>query len=268
MSKAAIIILNKSNNKLLFDCISSIKNCTKTIEYHIYIGDTGSSKLELLEMQQWIKNEFSTTRNVTLINISSYNFAQNNNLIVNNFLKEEDIIVFCNNDVQLIDDCISEAVLEFQQNNNIGTIGFKLLFGDQTIQHAGQLLYLQNNKFSQITHRGLRHQKNQYVEKEFVVGNTGALMVTLKNTFKQIGGFNEMYIDCFEDVEYNLQCLLLQKQNLYIPKIAFHYESSTRNKNPKKIQQLQNDACNTLIPFINNCAAALQQHNLFTIINL
>jgi GT2 family glycosyltransferase len=91
-------------------------------------------------------------------------------------------------------------------------------------------------------------------------------MVTSKELFIKIGGFNEQYLDCFEDVEYNLQCLLQHKQNVYVPLKAKHYESVTRNKNPHKLNQSQQDL-NLLISFVNKHVAELTATNLSTIIN-
>jgi GT2 family glycosyltransferase len=265
--KLAIVILNKSNNKLLFNCLSSIKNKTKFPAYHIYIGDTGSSTDELTEIAFWLKNEFWLSKNVTLLSISPYNFAKNNNLIVKKYVKDESLIAFCNNDVELVDDCLTEAVDLISIEKNIGTVGFKLLFEDCTIQHASQLLFTKNNLYAGITHRGLKQQSELFNVKESVVGNTGALMVTPKELFIEIGGFNEQYLDCFEDVEYNLQCLLHQKQNVYIPKKAMHYESSTRNKNPQKTQLQQRDG-SLLTSFINNHTTELLSMKLSTIVKI
>lgn len=266
-NKLAIIILNKSNNRLLFDCLTSIKEKTKFPSYHIYIGDTGSTIEELNQITLWLKENFGLTKNVTLLSISPYNFAKNNNLIVNKYLKDEDIIVFCNNDIKLVDDCLTSAVELLKTRDDVGTIGYKLLFDDHTIQHAAQLLYIKNGQFHQVTHRGLRQNKTLFNKQESVLGNTGALLVTSAKLFKTIGGFSENYLDCFEDVEYNLRCLLLGKQNIYIPKVAMHYESVTRNKTPNKMHLLQQDA-RVLIPFINKHIKELTATNLSTIINV
>ena len=55
MSKLAIIILNKSNNNLLFQCLTSIKEKTNNTNYHVYIGDTGSTQNELSEIKTYLK---------------------------------------------------------------------------------------------------------------------------------------------------------------------------------------------------------------------
>lgn len=269
MSKLAIIILNKSNNNLLFQCLTSIKEKTSNKNYYIYIGDTGSTQEELLEIKRYLKDNFGATKNVSLIQFDYYNFGKNNNEIVKRFVQDENLILFCNNDIKLVDDCISEAIDVFEQKpNQLGTVGFKLLFGDNTIQHAGQILYVNSsNQFHQITHRGLRQSSNLFAQRDSVIGNTGGFMFTEKQLFLNIGGFNENYLDCFEDVEYNLQCLIKDKTNFYIgDKVAYHYESQTRDRDPKKSQNLNWDANYRLIPFIHKHMNKLSNTNLPTIV--
>jgi len=117
-----------------------------------------------------------------------------------------------------------------------------------------------------LTHRGLKQTANNYDASEPVVGNTGALMLTSKKLFLEIGKFNEAYQDCFEDVEYNIQCLLKNKHNAYTPLKARHFESQTRNLDQTKNYKQSQDALNYLIPFVNKHANELAKLNLSTII--
>jgi GT2 family glycosyltransferase len=84
--------------------------------------------------------------------------------------------------------------------------------------------------------------------------------------FLDIQGFNEGYTDCLEDVEYNIQCLLKNKQNVYLPSKAWHFESQTRNSDPQKNQKMYNDAVNFLIPFVDKRSDELAKLNLSTLI--
>ena len=275
MNKLAIIIPHKNNNKILFCCLQSIIDKTSNKNYHIYIADTGSEKNKFVELQMFLKDKFNKTKNVTLISFDYYNFAKINNAVVETFIKEEELILFCNNDVELIDDCLTRGMdLYKQHSDGIGTIGFKLLYKDSTIQHAGQLMILTKheqqytifkNKLG-LSHRGLRQKDDLYDTKENVVGNTGALMMTSKKLFLEIGKFNENYQDCFEDVEYNVECLIRNKQNIYLPLKAWHCESTTRNLDYNKNYKQSQDALNFLIPFVDKHSHMLAELNLSTII--
>lgn len=275
MNKLAIIIPHKNNNTLLFKCLKSIQNKTSFKSYHVYIADTGSEYDKLLELKNFVKSNFTKTKNATLICFDYYNFAKINNAVVEHFVKDEELLLFCNNDIELIDDCITNAIQLWESNpSQFGTIGFKLLFEDGSIQHAGQLMLLTKDNSNYtiyknglgLSHRALKQNANLCSTQENVVGNTGALMFTSKNLFLEIGKFNEGYQDCFEDVEYNVQCLLKGKQNVYLPSKAFHFESQTRNLDQHKNYKQSQDALNYLIPFVNKHANKLAKLNLSTII--
>ena len=63
--------------------------------------------------------------------------------------------------------------------------------------------------------------------------------------------FNENYISCFEDVELNFKCITLGLENyLCSDCVAYHYESQTRNDDNEKLDKLQKDYKNNLLPFV------------------
>jgi len=279
MCRLAIIILNKDNNKLLFNCLRSIKDKTKFQNYHIYVADTGSKQSSLLEIDNFLKNNF--TNNATLISFDFYNFAKINNIVVEKYIKDENLILFCNNDIELIDDCITEGVkIMNEEPSRFGTIGFKLLHKDKTIGHAGQKLFLfkKNSKYEvffmktqnkdEIHFSGVHHRRFDNNIPEPVFGNTGALMLTSKDIFLKIGKFNEIYEGCYEDVEYNIECLLLNRINLFLPNKAFHFTSQTRNINKDKKSIMSKDFYNYLRPFINKHANELVKLGFSTIIDM
>ena len=76
-------------------------------------------------------------------------------------------------------------------------------------------------------------------------------MMIRKNIFEKCGYFNENYISCFEDVELNLMCTMLNLTNYNDGSlVAYHYESKTRNEDPKNLEKLQQDYINNLLPFV------------------
>jgi GT2 family glycosyltransferase len=87
---------------------------------------------------------------------------------------------------------------------------------------------------------------------ESVIGNTGAFMMIRKDLFDSIGGFNENYSSCFEDMELNLESIVKGKYNLNVgDSVLYHYESLTRNDDVDKIKKMGEDGKNILFPFID-----------------
>jgi GT2 family glycosyltransferase len=63
--------------------------------------------------------------------------------------------------------------------------------------------------------------------------------------------FNEGYINCFEDVELNLKCILIGLKNyMDSNSVAYHFESKTRGEDPENLEKLSIDYGERLIPFI------------------
>ena len=246
--KVAVIIPTKGKLELLFQCIESFyEHCDKNI-FDIFIADTGSSENEIKSIEELV----NSVKNVKLIKYDYYNFAKINNDVVKNHIgKEYEFLLFCNNDVKLLNDVIGGMLSVFKTQPKVGTIGARLHFEDNTIQHDGMLSFIDKNKNFQITHRNLGSYYNFSDKTISVIGNTGALVMIRKFTFEKCGMFDENYISCFEDVELNFKCITLGLENyLCSDCVAYHYESQTRNDDSEKLEKLQKDYSKNLLPFV------------------
>jgi GT2 family glycosyltransferase len=112
-----------------------------------------------------------------------------------------------------------------------------------------QLEELNKKEELAITHKFLKWDFDNIIESKTessTHGNTAAFMLVSKSLFEEINGFNEGYCGCFEDVEFNLSCLLKNKVNITTSKgVCYHLESQTRERIVEK-----NDL-NRLLAFIN-----------------
>jgi len=251
-NKIDIIIPTKGNVDMLIDCVNSIYKHTDYVNFVVNIADTGSTPEELDIIANFIES-YSGERKINLIQYNYYNFAKINNDVVKNHLSSDsELLLFCNNDIVLINDAISNLVKVYQQNkNNVGTLGARLHFENNRIQHAGILSYINERNGLEFTHIGLQ-TNYRYHELSEVIGNTAAFLMINKELFNIIGGFNENYIECFEDVELNLQCLLLNKKNLFVGNaVCYHYESVSRGKTNEAKARLIKDYNERLKPFVD-----------------
>ena len=246
-----IIIPTKSKTDYLFDCLSSIVKTTVDTPYHVYVCDTGSSKKEISEIQKFLKDTFSKNKNATLLKFNYYNFAKINNAVVRKYSKNP-VLLFCNNDIKIIDNCID--IMQLYIDSDVGTIGCRLIFNNGSVQHAGQAVRVVQEKKGDlyvVTHRGYS-TFNKYEDGEDVLGNTGGFMMIEKHLFTEFGMFNEKYSECFEDVELNIKLLLSGRRNVYIDSIkAYHYESVTRNSDSKQAREYHDFRYN-LTPFFDS----------------
>ena len=260
LGKIAVIILTKGKTNLLFNCIESFyKHCNSDL-FDIFIGDTGSSKTE----KDWIRTNILPMGNIKLIEYDYYNFAQINNDIVKNHITDNyEYLLFSNNDIKILNNVVYGMLKVFNDNKKVGTVGVRLHYEDNTIQHDGIITYIDKKKAFQVTHSNLKSYYNFTTNLKKVVGSTGALLMIRKNVFKKCEYFNENYISCFEDVELNLKCVTLGFDNFYDGSlVSYHLESQTRNEDGDNLLKLQTDYFETLQPFVLKNLNKIKNHIL------
>ena len=247
--KVAIIIPTKGKIEILFDCIKSyFDNCDMNI-FEIFIADTGSTDEEKTQ----IKNFISQYNNINLIEFDYYNFAKINNEVVKNYLdNKHEFILFSNNDIKIMNDILSGMLQIFKENPRTGTVGCRLHFEDNTIQHDG--IFVAKSKTNNLTlsHINFKNYYNYFNNTKEVIGNTGGLMLVRKNVFENIGLFSENYLSCFEDVDLNIKLVSINLKNYICGKcVAYHYESQTRKEDPENLDKQKIDY-SKLVPVISN----------------
>lgn len=254
-TKVAIIIPTKDKTDLLFTTLDSILNTTKHENYKIYVADTGSTD----ENKASIIERYGDK--IVFIQYNYYNFAKINNDVVENHIDSDtEYIVFCNNDLKLLNNCIDQVIDCYNKNKNrCGTIGVKLYFGNNYIQHGGILTYMENDGHLILTHLGVNSLYGSSDKTQEVVGNTGAFLGIRKKLFDKIK-FNTQYIECFEDVELNLRCIIQGYVNINIGSAkSYHYESQTRKENPLHLENVNRDYFERILPFFNKNVNSLMK---------
>jgi GT2 family glycosyltransferase len=250
-----IIIPTKGNIELLTQCVNSIYEKDTYPFITVYIADTGSTDEEKNKIKELILKhsiQSDRPRTIKLIEYDYYNFAKiNNDVVWNHVDTDVEVLLFCNNDIKLINNAITKMVNVLVNNKGVGTVGARLHFEDNTIQHSGVIAFLDQNKSIRISHKGLKSYYNYHTQTKEVFGNTAAFMMIRKDIFNKIGGFNQGYKECFEDVELNIDCLSRNLKNYFVSDaVCFHYESQTRNKDSEKLKREGEDYIKRLIPYL------------------
>ncbi|HPM74136.1 MAG TPA: hypothetical protein PLA71_00250 [Saccharofermentans sp.] len=263
----AVIIPTKDNFELLEKCVSSIIENARSLDIKIHIADTGSNRdnvfaflhnMKYLHGTKWIKNIFYH-------NAGKYHFAGTNNYIARlvSLTHGPDYYVFCNDDIELLGSdfdsitCINifeEMSYIWAKDENVGTIGSKLLYPNSKTQHDGIVLIYRKG-WPYFLHLGHQYpeQYKDNVEAN-VLGSTGAFLGMSRKLFLEMDGFNEAYKECFEDVELNLKCKLAGFTN-YLVRSAWivHHESVSRNKagDQEKMKRVVQDVKDHLKPYVD-----------------
>lgn len=257
--KVSIIIPTKGNIELVKQCVESLYGQGGYLGHSMrtIIADTGSTPEELEELKRYVSGlQFRSNHAhfVKVVEYDFYNFAVINNDVVENHVeKDTELLLFCNNDIKVINNAIDLMVDTYLKNKKtVGTIGARLHYGDNTVQHSGIITFVRQDMGIGISHHGLRSYYNYHDSMvRDVFGNTAAFMMISKKLFDDIGGFNTSYRECFEDVELNVECINRGKENIFLGNaVCYHYESQTRNKNEEKLKREGEDYTKRLIPFI------------------
>jgi GT2 family glycosyltransferase len=248
VGKVAVITPTKGKVEMLYDCVSSFyEHCDSNL-FTYFIADTGSTDDE----KKWIRQNILPLGDVRLIEYDYYNFAKINNDVVKNHITDEfNYILFCNNDIKLLNNVIYNMLTIFKENGSVGTVGARLYFKDNTVQHDGILIGLDKTNNIRIAHHGFESYYGYTTHTKNVIGNTAGFMMIRKKIFEKCNMFNENYIECFEDVELNLKCEIFGYKNFMSGKsVAYHYESQSRNNDEEKNKKMSSDFKERLEPFI------------------
>lgn len=247
IGKVAIITPTKGNVDLLYTAVKSFyDNCDSSL-FDVFIADTGSTDDE----KERIKKEILPLGNISLIEYDYYNFAKINNDVVKNHVSSDyEFLLFANNDIKLLNNVIYGMLKIFKEKSRVGTVGCRLHFEDNTIQHDGIIFGFGPKSNLGVSHANLGSYYLYTTGIKEVYGNTAALMMIRKNLFLKINGYNENYTTCFEDVELNLSCVALGFKNYYDGSlVSYHYESKTRGKTKENREKESRDFVEVLEPF-------------------
>ncbi len=143
-----------------------------------------------------------------------------------------DHVVLMNNDIRLITWSWIEAMLEHSQRSEIGAVGGKLYYPDNTVQHAGIVVGIDG--YAGHAHKRAAARANGYFNRLQITHNvsavTGAWMMVKKSLYQSVGGFDEdnFQVAC-NDVDFCLRLRDADYYNIFTPYAeAYHMESSSR----------------------------------------
>jgi O-antigen biosynthesis protein len=229
--KITIIIPNKDKYELLSNCLSSIYSKTSYNNFEIIIVENNSKEAEIFDYYKKIEQDYLNLK--VIYYEGEFNYSKINNYATS--LATGDYLVFLNNDTEVIAPNWLEEMLMFCQHEHIGIVGAKLLYQDNTIQHAGFLA----NIFK-LEHL-LRYSKSDIAEVNFVRNLsvvTGACMMIRKKVFLSIGMFDTCFKVAFNDTDLCFRVRECGLDVVYNPSVElYHFESKTRGKNDTSLKK-------------------------------
>ena len=240
----SIVIPFKDYPELLKMSIESVLNRSTYQNFEIIaISNSSKEKATFKEMQRLEKLD---SRVKFYEYNEPFNYSAINNYAVNNFARGEQIVLM-NNDIEIISPHWIEELLMHSQRDEVGVVGAKLYYPDDTIQHAGVILGL--GEVAGHSHKYFSRDTNGYFCRLKIIqnfsANTAALFMLKRSIYEELEGLNEVDLTiAFNDVDF---CLRVQERgykNIFTPYCeAYHHESISRGAedNPEKIARFNSE---------------------------
>lgn len=237
----SIIIPNKDEKETLKDCIESIRKKTEYENYEIIIVENNSTTEEIFQYYK----ELSQDPRIRLLRWKKeFNYSAINNYGVSHARGE--YLLFLNNDVKIITPGWIKEMLGVCQRPEVGAVGVKLIYPDNTIQHAGCVIGIGGIAGHMFV--DMPANRTGYLHKASILQDmsavTAACMMMKRTAFEEAGGFTEKLSVAFNDVDLCLKVRKNKKLIVYDPYVElYHMESKTRGAedSTEKVRRFQEE---------------------------
>lgn len=224
----SIVIPNKDHVEDLRRCITSIEKKSTWKNYEIVVVENNS-------VEQSIRDYYKELERDPKVKIVTYEGGFNYSSINNVGVKETkgEYLLFLNNDTEVISPDWMEQLLMYAQRKDVGAVGAKLYYADNTIQHAGVVIGLGAHRSAGHTHYKMPREHLGYMGRlcyaQDVTAVTGACLMVKKSIYEEVDGLDESFTISLNDVDL---CLKIREKgylNIFTPFAElYHYESKTR----------------------------------------
>ena len=224
----SVLIPNKDHTADLDRCLTSLYQNAGYDNFEVLVIENNSTDPATEAYYQTLPGRFARCRVVRYE--GAFNFSAINNFGAQ-FAKGEHLLLL-NNDIEILSGDFLRELLSYSQRPDVGAVGAKLYYPDDTIQHAGVLMGI--NGSAGHSHKSYPRTAvgdlYRLVTTQNYMAVTGACLMTKASLYHAAGGLDEeQFAVAYNDVDY---CLKLWGQgllNVYTPRAeAYHYESKSR----------------------------------------
>ena len=213
-------------------CLRSVVERTDYAHYEVVLAVNGRLSDELT---RFVEAE-PRIRRIDAEAAGPFNFAATINAAARHATGEH--LLLLNDDTEIVSAEWMRAMLEFSQQRAIGAVGAKLLFPDGRLQHAGVIVGIGGGACHVFS--GFPGDTPGYFGGTWIIRNysavTAACLMTRRDVFDALGGFDERFATDFNDVDY---CLRVREAGYRIVVTPFatltHFEGASFGSRERKV---------------------------------
>lgn len=238
----SILIPNKDHTDDLDRCIRSIEEKSTYHNYEYIIIENNSDQEETFAYYKKLQEENPKAHVVYWD--GEFNYSAINNYGVS--FANGEYLLLLNNDVEVINADWLEEMLGYCMRDDVGIVGARLYYPDDTIQHAGVVIGfggIAGHAFVQQK-RGTTGYCHRIICAQDYSAVTAACMMVKKSVFEEVGGLTEELKVAFNDVDFCMKVRQAGKLVVYNPYVElYHYESKSRGleDTPEKVARFNSE---------------------------
>ncbi|MGN0256313.1 MAG: glycosyltransferase family 2 protein [Chordicoccus sp.] len=238
----SILIPNKDHRADLEKCIRSIEEKSAYRNFEIIVIENNSDEHATFAYYDELKKQYDNVRIITYE--GGFNYSAINNFGVREAKGE--YLLFLNNDTEMIDGSCLDEMLGFALRPDVGAVGARLFYDDDTVQHAGVIVGLggiAGHAFSRAPRESTGYM-NRMITAMDMSAVTAACMMVRRSVFEETGGFSEELAVAFNDIDFCMKVTTAGYRIVYSPYAElYHYESKSRGfeDTPEKQKRFENE---------------------------
>jgi GT2 family glycosyltransferase/glycosyltransferase involved in cell wall biosynthesis len=211
----SIVIPVYNDYRMTMYCLTALVENTHGVTYEVIVGDDCSTDLTVSIAER--------VSNVTIVrNDNNVGFVEN--CRAGAAIARGDHILFLNNDTGVCENWLAPLLEVLQDDESVGIVGPKLLFGDGRLQEAGGIVWQDGSawNFGRMDNPD-KPEYNFLREVDYI---SGACLLIRGTLWRQLGGFDQRYIPAYyEDTDIAFAAREVGYKVVYQPlSRVFHFE--------------------------------------------
>ena len=222
-----ILIPNKDHTDDLDKCLRSIRDKCSYKNLEIIVIENNSTEEATFAYYEQLKTAMPEVRIIYWE--KGFNFSA-----INNFGFREshgEYILLLNNDTEFITEDAFERMLGHMMRPEVGAVGVRLLYDDNTVQHAGVLVGgggLADHPFKGKPDKYVGYMCRSVTTQD-VSCVTAACLLVRRSVYEEIHGLDEKLEVAFNDVDFCMKIRAAGYLIVYDANVKlYHYESKSR----------------------------------------